>query len=325
MPALVVASHGLRCLNTWSPVDDNVWGGFKKCGAAVGSISLTEALRLKAWTPFPAHSLWSVSLVQDVSSRLPATAAMPVASCHAVPTVMDSTLWDQKPNSSVTCLGPGISSQQEKHKEHRPLRSYNFCSDIITISTEPLELPIRAECFSFHSPHHTGLCCLYQVSVHGYVSSLVYQLQPSLVIFWLLWLKKRVRSEGRNLLRLLFPCLPHLHTCYIQGVLKFIVLEWRLRLRASTWGICSGFCALPAESILYLAGLCILPSDAALSPFDPLAAQRPYLIFLPLSTVAYQPLTPLGYWRLQQTRKRVQNIPDSHTLWSQCSEPRWKD
>lgn len=57
MPALVVASHGLGCLNTWSPVDDNVWGGFKKCGAAVGSISLTEALRLKAWTPFPAHSL----------------------------------------------------------------------------------------------------------------------------------------------------------------------------------------------------------------------------------------------------------------------------
>lgn len=40
-------------------------------------------------------------------------------------------------------------------------------------------------CFSFRSPHHTGIGCLYQASVHWYASSLVYQLQPCLVICWL--------------------------------------------------------------------------------------------------------------------------------------------
>lgn len=222
-------------------------------------------------------------------------------------------LWDQKPNCSVRCLGPGVFSQWEKHKEYRPLHSYNLCTDI-TISKEPLQLPIRA--WVFLIPYTTqasvvySKCLFTDMLAHWFISY-----SNSLVIFWLPWFKHVTCRRAGTYFPYYFPASHICTSSTDKGC-------WPSLCLYEGW---SRFWALPAGSILSWSGLCILPSVAGLSPFDWVPCCSKALIFLLLSSIAHHALTPLRYWRLWETRKKAQILPDSYTPRSQHWEPRWKD
>lgn len=102
-------SHGLMYLSTWSPVGGTVWKG-------VGVVLLEEAVYPGGWTlrshPFPVFSPCFRLKVQDVSPQHSAPVAM-LACCDGCGLL---GVWNCKPKhtTSLSCLGHGILSQQQK-------------------------------------------------------------------------------------------------------------------------------------------------------------------------------------------------------------------
>lgn len=73
---------------------------FKRCGPVERSMSMRVDFEIKSLAPFPICFLQFAFVSHDVSSLLPASACMPVASCHA-PHHWGLTIWGQKTKQSL--------------------------------------------------------------------------------------------------------------------------------------------------------------------------------------------------------------------------------